>query len=91
MLRQLLWGGIPTELAHHGTVQARDPVELLDDVDGNPDGPRLIGEGSAERLPDPPGRVRGELEAPAILEAIDRLHEADVPFLDEVEQRQLAP
>src|SRR4051794_15352422 len=41
-----------------------------------------------DRLADPPGGVGGELEALAPVELLDRVHQAEVALLDEVEQRQ---
>src|SRR5207247_599423 len=49
-----------------------------------------LGERAVDGLADPPGRVRRELAAAAVLEPVDGLHEPDVAFLDEVEQRQVA-
>ena len=45
---------------------------------------------SGDRLPDPPRRVGRELVAAAVLELVDRLHQADVAFLDQVEELQAA-
>ena len=55
-----------------------------------PDGSSVIRHRASDALPDPPGRVRRELEAAAILKPIDRLHQADVAFLDQIEQRKAA-
>ena len=57
---------------------------------GHTDGARLIGERAADRLPDPPGGVGRKLVAAPVLELVDRLHQADVAFLDEVEELQAA-
>ena len=57
---------------------------------GNADGARLIGDRARDRLPDPPRGVGRELVAAAVLELVDRLHQADVAFLDEVEELQAA-
>src|SRR5262249_59545428 len=46
--------------------------------------------GASDRLADPPRRIRGELEAAAVLEPVHRLHEPDVSLLDEVQQAQIA-
>ncbi len=51
---------------------------------------RLIGDRARDRLADPPGRVRRELVAAAVFELVDRLHEADVAFLDQIEELQAA-
>ena len=60
----------------------------FDHVHGHTDGARLIGERAADRLPDPPGGVGRELVAAPVLELVDRLDQADVAFLDEVEELQ---
>ena len=57
---------------------------------GQADGAAVVGDGAADGLADPPGGVGRELEAAAELEAVDRLHQADVAFLDQIEQRQAA-
>ena len=54
------------------------------------DGARLVGDRARDRLPDPPRRVGRELVAAAVLELVDRLHQADVAFLDQVEELQAA-
>src|SRR5215210_4485922 len=51
---------------------------------------RLVRNGPRDRLPDPPRGIRGELVAAPVLELLDRLHQADVPFLDQVEELQAA-
>src|SRR5438874_584844 len=43
-----------------------------------------------KRMPDPPGGIGRELVAAAILELIDRLHQSDIAFLDQVEELQAA-
>ena len=57
---------------------------------GDADGARLVGNRARDRLADPPGGVGRELVAAAVLELVDRLHQADVAFLDQVEELQAA-
>ena len=57
---------------------------------GNADRARLIGDRARDRLPDPPRRVGRELVAAAVFELVDRLHQADVAFLDQVQELQAA-
>ena len=60
---------------------ARTALELVDwsrSCHRDPDGARLIRDGAGDRLPDPPGGVGGEFEAAAIVELVDRLHQADI-------------
>ena len=54
------------------------------------DGAGLVGDGAGDGLTDPPGCISGELVAAAVLELVDGLHEADVAFLNEVEELQAA-
>ena len=65
-------------------------VDRLDHVHRDADGARLVGDRAGDRLADPPGRVGREFVAAAIFELIDRLHQADIAFLDEVEELQAA-
>ncbi len=60
-------------------------------MDGNPDGAGLVGDGPGDGLADPPGGVSGELEAPAVVEAVHRPHQPQVAFLDEVEHGHPPP
>src|SRR5207342_2298760 len=64
---------------------ARNSDELVADVGGHPDRAGRVGDRSADRLADPPGRIGRELEAAPVIELLDRPHEADVALLDEVE------
>ena len=50
------------------------------------DGSRLIGEGTRDRLTDPPGRIGGKLEATLRLELLDTTHETHVALLDEIQE-----
>ena len=69
---------------------AHDLVDRLDHVHGDADGARLVGDRAGDRLPDPPRGVGRELVAAAVLELVDRLHQADVAFLDQVQELQAA-
>ena len=57
-------------------------------MDREPDGLGLIGEGALDALFDPPCGVGGEFSAFVGVESFDGLHEADVAFGDEVEERE---
>ena len=66
------------------------PVDRLADVDRQPDRAALIGDRAGDRLANPPGRVGGEFEAALVVELVGRLHQADVAFLDEIEEGKTA-
>jgi hypothetical protein len=59
-------------------------------VHGYADGAALVGDAPGDRLTDPPGGVGRELVAPAVVELLDRPHEAEIALLDEVEQGDAA-
>src|SRR3954453_16943978 len=84
----LLGRGLAAQLRDELALGAADLVELLDDVDRDADRARLVGQRAGDRLADPPGRVRGELEALAVVELLRRAHQAERALLDQVEERQ---
>ncbi len=59
-------------------------------MDRDSNGARLIGNRARDRLPDPPRRVGRKLIPAPVLELVDRLHQADVAFLNEIEELQTA-
>ena len=65
---------------------AQELVHALVHVNGNADGAGLVGDGAGDGLADPPGGVGGKLVAAAVFELVGGAHEADIAFLDEVEQ-----
>ena len=79
--------GLAAELLAHLAADALQLVDLLDQVDGQPDGARLVGHRPADRLPDPPGGVGRELEALGVVELLDRTDQAQVALLDQVQER----
>src|SRR5436190_11485526 len=90
LLGQLLRRRLAADLVQHLAAGADDLVDRLDHVHPDADGPRLVGDRAGDRLPDPPRRLGGGLVAAAVLELVDRLHQADVAFLDQVEELQAA-
>src|SRR5688572_22394661 len=88
--RDLLRRRLAPELDGELTRRPGHPVHGLDHVDRDPDRPRLVGQAALDGLPDPPRRVRRELEPTLPLELVDGTHEAGVALLDEVEQAHAA-
>ncbi len=52
------------------------------DAGGDADGARVIGEKTADILPDPPGSVGTELEAAAMFKFLNGPHEAQIALLN---------
>ena len=90
LVGQFLRRRLAADLVHHLARGAHDLVDRLDHVDGNADGARLVGDRAGDRLPDPPGGIGRKLVAAAVFELVDRLHQADVAFLDQIEELQAA-
>ena len=82
--------GFAAEILHELFLHAHEFVDRLDHVHGDADGAGLIGDGTRDGLANPPGRVGGELIAAAVLEFFNRLHQAHVALLNEVEEGQAA-
>ncbi|ENN87860.1 hypothetical protein RHSP_48159 [Rhizobium freirei PRF 81] len=78
------------DFMQHLARRANDLVDRFDHVHRNTDRARLVGDRTGNRLTDPPGGVGRELVAAAVFELIDRLHQADIAFLNEVEELQTA-
>src|SRR3984957_14806417 len=89
-LGQLLRGRLAADLVEHLPRRAHDLVDGLDHMHRDADGARLVGDRAGDRLADPPGRIGRELVAAAVFEFVDRLHEADIAFLDQIEELQAA-
>ena len=55
-------------------------------MNGNADRARLIGDGPGDGLANPPRGIGRELVAATVLELFGGAHQADVAFLNQVEQ-----
>src|SRR6516165_10420954 len=90
LLGKLLGRGLAADLVEHLARLTYDFADALHHVHGDADGARLVRDRARDRLPDPPRGVGRELVAAAILEFVDPLHQADIAFLDQVEELQAA-
>src|SRR3954470_9363663 len=90
LLGDLFRRRLAAELLHEIARGADELVDRLDHVHRDADGPGLIGDRAGDGLTDPPRRVGRELVAALVLELVDRLHEADVALLNQVEELQAA-
>ena len=87
---QLVVRGFSPELLVQFALDAGELVDLLHEVDWEPDGAALISHSAGDRLTDPPGGVRRELEALGVVELLHRTDESEVAFLNQIEERHAA-
>src|SRR5690554_5067150 len=89
-LAKLFRRGLAAHFLQHLT---RDAVELVDGLNHmhrNPDGAGLVRNRAGDGLTNPPGGVGREFVATTVLKLVHRLHQADVAFLDQVQELQAA-
>ncbi len=67
-----------------------DLADKLVDMGRDPDGARSVGNRSQDCLTNPPCGVGGKLKSSCIVELLDRLHQSQIPLLDQVEKRESA-
>src|ERR1051326_999752 len=89
-LGDLFRRGLAAEVLGELARGADQVVDGFDHVHRNADGAGLIGDGARDGLADPPRGVSRKFVAAAVLEFVDGLHQADVAFLNEVEELQAA-
>ncbi len=89
-LGDLFRGRFAAQLLHQLTRGADELVDGLDHVHRDADGAGLVRDGAGDGLTDPPGGIGREFVTATVLELVDRLHEADVALLDEVEELKTA-
>src|SRR5262245_50638895 len=76
------------QLLHELAGSTEKFVDDLDHVHGNTDRTGLIGDSPGNGLADPPRRVGRELVAAPIVELVNGLHQANITFLDQVQELQ---
>src|SRR6516225_7362079 len=86
ILGQLLRRRLAAYLVEHLPAGVHDLVDDLNHVNGYTDRARLILERATNCLPNPPGGVGREFAATSIFEHGDGLNQANVAFLDKVEE-----
>ncbi|AEW75283.1 hypothetical protein EcWSU1_03855 [Enterobacter ludwigii] len=87
-LSQLFRRWLAAHLLQH---LAGDTVELVDGLNHmhrNTDGARLIRDRAGDSLTDPPGSIGGELITTTVFKLINRFHQTDVAFLNQIQELQ---
>src|SRR6266487_476527 len=86
----LLRGRLPPEILQQLPLDTDQLVDRLHHVHRDPDRPSLVRDRPGDRLPNPPGRVRGELETFGVVELLNRTDETQVDFLHQVAEQHAA-
>ena len=63
-------------------------LQVVDLAHWRPRDLAVLGQRLENRLADPPDRIGDELEATRLVEPLDRLHQADVPFGNQLDERE---
>ena len=84
--RQLIVGWFAAKFLEHAPLFTHQPVDRFNHVHRNANSAGLVGNRSRDRLADPPGCIGRKLEALQVVELLDGSNQADIAFLDEVEQ-----
>ena len=82
--------GLETKLLQMLTRQAVHFVDGFDHVHRNTNGASLVGDRTCDGLADPPRGVSGKLVAAAVFEFVHRFHQANVAFLNQIQELQAA-
>src|SRR6478609_5810518 len=83
-------GRLAAKFLHERPRRTNQLVDRLDHVDRNTNRACLVRDRAGNGLTDPPRGIGRELVPAPILELVDRLHQADVPFLNQIEELQPA-
>ncbi|QTK80944.1 RNA Polymerase Sigma Factor RpoS [Agrobacterium tumefaciens] len=90
LLGQLFRGRLAADLVQHLARGTNDLVDRFDHVHRNTDRAGLVGNRAGDCLPDPPRRIGRELVTTTVFKLVHRLHQADIAFLNEIEELQAA-
>src|SRR5215471_2751399 len=83
-------GGFATEFLNKLATGANQFVDGFNHVNRDADGACLVGNGAGDGLANPPSSVGGKFVAATPFELVDGLHQADIAFLNEIEELQTA-
>src|SRR5205807_5750600 len=88
LIAELFIGRFAAQFFAHLQGNATHLGDFIDQMNRQTNRLALVGQGTLDRLLDPPGGVGAELSAFRRIETLDRFHQTDVSFRDQVEQRQ---
>src|SRR6266550_7863181 len=86
LIGDVLGGRVAAQFLGELFLGAPELVHDFDHVHRNADGAGLVGNGARQVLRNPPNCVGGEFITATVLKLFDALHEADVAFLNQIEE-----
>src|SRR4051812_42972444 len=84
--RDFFLGWLPLQNLLETMPSLLHPVDRFPDVNRQPDGAALIGDRPGDSLANPPSCIGAELESTGVIELVGRLHQADIPFLNQIKE-----
>ena len=84
--RDFLGGWVSAQFLRQIALHPQQTVDAFDHVHGDADRAGLVGDGAADRLANPPGGVGAEFEAQLVIEFLDRPQQAQVAFLNQIQE-----
>ena len=90
LIGKLFWSRLSACLHHQFFSAAQHLIDRLDHVDRDTDRARLVGNRACHRLTDPPGGIGREFITAAVFKLFNRLHQAHIPLLDQIEEGKAA-
>lgn len=88
VLGEFILGGLASELLIEGVAGAAEAPNLIHDVVGEANAATLFCQGADDGLANPQRCIGAEADSSTVVEFLNRSQEANVPFLDEVVERQ---
>src|SRR5690606_36339569 len=88
LLLKLFRSCLTTGPCRNRLLRSRDTIVSVEHVDRNAYCTPLVGERARDRVTNPPGCVRAEAITTTVVEAFDSFHQANIAFLNQVDQRQ---
>ncbi len=90
LFSDLLSSGFTAVLLHKKAGDSDDFIDGLGHMHRNPNGPRLVGDGTRDGLTDPPGGIRRKFIPALVLKFLHRADQSHVALLNQVQKRQSA-
>src|SRR2546423_1043174 len=86
VISEFVWCRLTPQVLQKRRLRRLQAAKVFAQIDGQTNGPGLVGERPPECLANPPGGIGAELAAARGVEALDRAYEAKIALLNEILQ-----